>query len=221
MLSEAKHLCLFARRNRNENNQRFFAPLRMTMTARRHTPHLLCAPSLDLDVDRNRLADAGDCLGRWGKHQIEVASRNWLGRHCPARPASFVDRRQQFHMKRGRPGHAVHRKIAENIAALRAGPFDGAALERDLGKLFYVKEFRAAQMIVSSFYARVDAARVDLRRDRGILRMLTVDFDLAAEPRKFSVGGAEELMHSETDRRTGRIELVGLGCRRDGTKARD
>ena len=35
MLSEAKHLCFLSRRNRNENNQRFFASLRITtLTAR-------------------------------------------------------------------------------------------------------------------------------------------------------------------------------------------
>jgi hypothetical protein len=45
----------------------------------------------DLDVDRNRLADAGHCLGRGGKHQIEVTPGDWFGRNRPARPGRVVD----------------------------------------------------------------------------------------------------------------------------------
>jgi hypothetical protein len=51
--------------------------------------------------------------------------------------------------------------------------------------------------------------------------MLTIDFDLPAELREFSMGAAEKLMHRETNRRTGRIELVGLVRRGSGTEARD
>jgi hypothetical protein len=47
----------------------------------------------DLDVNRNRLADAGDRFGRGGKHQIEVAPRDWFGRNRPPRSARFIDRR--------------------------------------------------------------------------------------------------------------------------------
>ena len=94
----------------------------------------------------------------------------------------------------------MHREIAENVAALRAGPFHAAALECDLGKSFHVKKFRAAQMIVPFFDARVDAAHIDLRGYRGILRMLAVDVDLAAEPCEFAMGGAEKLMYGETNR---------------------
>ena len=46
----------------------------------------------DLDVDRNRLADAGHCLGCLSEHQIEVAPRNWLRRDGPPRSARFVHR---------------------------------------------------------------------------------------------------------------------------------
>ena len=75
------------------------------------------------------------CLGRRGKHQIEVAPIDWVGRYRPARPTRVVDRRQQFHMKRGRLRHAVHREVAKNIATLRAGPFHAAALECDLREI--------------------------------------------------------------------------------------
>jgi hypothetical protein len=119
----------------------------------------------DFDVDRNRLTDAGHCLGRGGKHQIEVAPHDWLGGHSPARSARFTHRRQQFHMKRDWPCHAMHGEIAENVAALRAGPFHAPAPERDLGKFFRVKKFRAAQMIIAFFDARVDAAHINLRRN--------------------------------------------------------
>ena len=55
-------------------------------------------------------------------------------------------------------------------------------------------------MIVPFFDARVDAAHIDLRGYRGILRMLAVDVDLAAEPCEFAMGGAEKLMYGETNR---------------------
>jgi hypothetical protein len=61
MLSEAKHLCLARCHYRIQINQRFFASLRMTiLVTRRGVAHSLCTLRLDLDVDRNRLADAGD-----------------------------------------------------------------------------------------------------------------------------------------------------------------
>ena len=67
-------------------------------------------------------------------------------------------------MKSDRPRHAVHREVAQNITALRPGAFYAAALERHLRKFFHIKKFRAAQMIVPLFDARIDAAHVDLRR---------------------------------------------------------
>ena len=150
----------------------------------------VCALRFDLDVDRNRLADAGDRLRARSKHQVEVAPRNRIDRYSPARPARLVERCKQFNMKRNRFGHAVNGKVAENVAALRAGLFYASTSERDLRKFFDVKKLRAAQMIVSLFDARIDAADVDLRRNRGILRMLAVDFDLAIELRELSVRGA-------------------------------
>jgi len=116
-------------------------------------------------------------------------------------------------MKCDRPGHAVHGEIAENVAALRSGPLDASAPERDLGKFFHVKEFRAAKMVVSFLNVRINAAHVDLRGDRGILRMFAIDLDLAAETCEFAMGGAEKLMHGEANRGPRGIELVGLICR--------
>src|SRR6266481_3331750 len=113
-------------------------------------------------------------------------------------------------MKCDRSGHTVHGEIAEDVAALRSGSLDASAPERDLGKFFDVKEFRAAKMVVAFFDVRVDAAHVDLRGDRRILRMLAIDVDLAAETCKFAVGGAEKLMHREANRGARGIELVGL-----------
>jgi len=52
-------------------------------------------------------------------------------------------------------------------------------------------------MIVPFFDARVDAAHVDLCRNGGILRMLAVDIDLAAESREFSLRGTEKLMDAK------------------------
>src|SRR6266478_347389 len=103
-------------------------------------------------------------------------------------------------MKCDRSSHTVHGEIAEDVAALRPGSLYAPAFERYLGKSFHVKEFRAAEMVVPFFDVRVDAPHVDLRCDRGILRMLAVDLDLAAEFCEFAVGGAEKLMHGETNR---------------------
>jgi len=94
----------------------------------------------------------------------------------------------------------MHGEIAEDVAALRSGSLYASAPERHLGKLFHVKEFRGAEMVVPFFDVRVDAPHVDLRCDRGILRMLAVDVDLAAETCKFAMGGTEKLMHGETNR---------------------
>ncbi len=48
----------------------------------------------DLDVDRDRLTDAGDRLSRLSEHQIEVAPADCLCRHRPARVARVVHRRK-------------------------------------------------------------------------------------------------------------------------------
>ena len=104
----------------------------------------------------------------------------------------------------------MHREIAENVAALRSGSLDASGPERDLGKFFHVKEFRAAQVIVPLFYPRIDTAYVDLRGDRRILRMFAIDVDLATETCEFAMGGAEKLMHGEANRGARGIELVGL-----------
>src|SRR6267142_525153 len=103
-------------------------------------------------------------------------------------------------MKSDRLGHAVHGEVAENVAALRARLFHASALERDLRIFVDIKKFRAAQMIVSLFDPRTDAAHVDLRRHRGILRMLAVDVDLAIKLCELSLSGTQKLMHTETDR---------------------
>ena len=124
-------------------------------------------------------------------------------------------------MKRDRLRDAVHREIAKYVTTLRAGPFHAAALECHLRKFLDLEEIRTAQMIVPLFDSRVDAAHINLRRDRRILGVVTVDFDLADELHEFSMGSSEKLMYGETDRRTGRIELVGLTRRCGWTEARD
>src|SRR6266513_3630258 len=73
---------------------------------------LLCVLCFDLDIDRNRLADAGDCFSRWGKYQIEVAPRDWIDRYAPARLARLVERRKYFHVKCYGLRHAVHSEAA-------------------------------------------------------------------------------------------------------------
>ena len=103
-------------------------------------------------------------------------------------------------MKGNRSGHAVHCEVTDDVAALRPSALHASARERHLGKFFHVKEFRAAKMVVAFFNVRVDAAHVDLRRDRGILRVFAIDVYLAAESCEFAMRGAEKLMHGETNR---------------------
>src|SRR2546421_1362422 len=124
-------------------------------------------------------------------------------------------------MKRDRFGHTVDGEIAKNVAALRARLFHASALERDLRIFVDVKKFRAAQMIVSLFDPRIDAAHVDLRGHRGILRMLAVDPDLAIKLCELSLSRAQKLMHTETDRGSRRIDLVYLVCKYGGTQGSD
>src|SRR6266542_3423917 len=108
-------------------------------------------------------------------------------------------------MKRSRLGHAVYGEVAQNVATLRTSLFYAAAFESHLGEFFHIKEFRAAQMIVSLFDPRIDAAHVDL----------------CTELRELSVSCAQELMHAETDRRARRIESVCLIRQYGGTQASD
>src|SRR5207249_1353992 len=101
-------------------------------------------------------------------------------------------------------------EVAKNIAALRASPLHAAALKRHFREFFHVEELRAAEVIVPFFDARIDAAHIDLRRDRGILRLLAIDFDPAGKIGEFATSRAEELMHAKTNRRARLIELVSL-----------
>src|SRR2546430_6898128 len=63
------------------------------------------------------------------------------------------------------PYTTLFRSVAKNIAALRTSSLHTPALEGHIRKLFHVKEFRAAQMIVPLFDARIDAAHLDLRSE--------------------------------------------------------
>ena len=69
---------------------------------------LLCALRFNLNIDRNRLAYAGDGFSGRSKHQIEVTPHDWIGRHGPTGPSSFIEWCQQFHVKRDRLRNAVH-----------------------------------------------------------------------------------------------------------------
>lgn len=111
-------------------------------------------------------------------------------------------------MKRDRFGHTMNCEIAKNIAALRTSSLYAPALEGHLRKFFHVKKFRTAQMIVAFFDARIDALHIDLRSDRGILRMFAIDFDPAAEVRELAASRAEELMNTKPDAGARRIEFV-------------
>lgn len=161
--------------------------------------HLFCALRFDLNINVHRLANSRKRFSRRGKHQLEFASVDRGSRDGPARTACFVNRRQQFYLKGDRFRHAVHRKIAEDLATLRTSPLHAPALERHLRKSCYVEELPAAEVVVAFLDARIDTAHINLRRDRGILRMFPIDFDLAAEVPEFAVRGAQELMHAESN----------------------
>ena len=61
----------------------FFAQVKLIGTLR-----------FDLNIDRDRLADARDRFGCGSKHQIKVTPRDRIGRDRPARPPSFIRCRQ-------------------------------------------------------------------------------------------------------------------------------
>ena len=93
---------------------------------------------------------------------------------------------------------------------MRADALYASTFERDPGELFDVKEFGATQMIVALFYAGIDAPHIHLCSDRGILRMFPINFDPAAEIRELAASRAKELMNTETNRRSRRVERVAL-----------
>jgi hypothetical protein len=164
----------------------------------------------DLNIDRDRLTNAGNRFSRWSKHQVEVTPRDRIGGHRPARPSGFVNWREQFHVKCHRLRHAMHCQVAKNVAILRAGALYAAAFERDMGKFLDIEKFRASQMVVAFFNPCIDAAYVDLRRDGRVLRMFPINFDLPVEARELTLSRAEELVHAETDCGSGWVELVGV-----------
>src|SRR6516164_10944741 len=184
-------------------------------------PQVTLLPPLrfNLDIDCHCLADARDRFSRWRKHQIEVTPRDRIGCHRPAGPCSFINRCQQFHMKRNRLGHAMHCQVTENVATLRAGAFYAPALKRDLGKFLDIKKFWAAQMIVALFDLRIDAPHADLRSYRRLLRMFSLDFDPAVEARELAASRAKELMHTEPNGGAGWIEPIALSCHRGGSES--
>jgi hypothetical protein len=104
----------------------------------------------------------------------------------------------------------MHREAAKDVAALRPSPFHAPVLKSDLGKFFHVKEFRAAKMVISLFDSSIDAADVDLRCNDGTFWTRAIKVNPAAELCEFPMGSAKELVHTEADRRAGRIEFVDL-----------
>ena len=64
-------------------------------------------------------------------------------------------------MQRDRLCYAVHDEIAKDVAALRAGLFHTATLERDLRVFANIEKFRAAQVIVPLLDSGIDAAHLD------------------------------------------------------------
>jgi len=64
-------------------------------------------------------------------------------------------------MQRERFRDTMQRKIAYDVAALRAGLLYAAAFERDLRKLCDVEKLRAAKVIVPLLDSRVDAAHLN------------------------------------------------------------
>ena len=47
---------------------------------------------LDLNADSNGLADSGDRLGGWSKHQVEITPRDRIDCYSPTRPLRVVKR---------------------------------------------------------------------------------------------------------------------------------
>jgi hypothetical protein len=166
--------------------------------------------ALDLDIHRYRLADSGNGLRPWAKEQIELAAVERIGRYAPTSFFRFLCWIQQFHVESNRFSHAMHRKIADDIATFRPSLPDASALESDLGEFLNVKELCASEVIISFFNSSVNALNLDSRRNRGALGMLAVNIDSAFESSELSMGGTEILMDIEANGRTGLVEGVNF-----------
>jgi hypothetical protein len=106
----------------------------------------------------------------------------------------------------------MHSQVSKDVATLRARSPNASAFERDPWNFFGIEKFGTAQMIVAFLDSRVDAPYLDLGSDRRILRTFPVNFDPAAEVGELATSRAEELMHAESNRRAGLIELVVFLC---------
>lgn len=123
---------------------------------------LWSASGVDVDVDRDILANPGNCFGRRTKHQAKVTPFEGLGRDLPVRLFEIASgRAQKFYVECYGACHAVHGEVASDIAGLRAGLFNAVTLECNLRELRDIEKLRAAQVIVTFGNARVDAANGD------------------------------------------------------------
>lgn len=130
---------------------------------------LLFAHGFDVDLGCNFLANHRDGFGARAKHHSEVAALDRIARYFPMRPLQrslAFQGSSELYVQRHRFCHAVHGKVAEDVAALRPGLLYAATLERNLRIFRDAKELGGTQMRVALGDTGVDAGNLNLGHDR-------------------------------------------------------
>ena len=104
----------------------------------------------------------------------------------------------------------MHREIAQDVAAARAGLLHAFALKGDRRVLRHIKEICAPQIFVPLVVPGVDARGIDRCVDGRFFRMIGIDTDRALELLEAAVHITEEVPHLEIDRRVDRIDLISV-----------
>src|ERR1700731_4544706 len=109
----------------------------------------------------------------------------------------------------------MHRQVSRDLSRVRPRLFHAMTLETHLGKFRDVEKLVAPQMLVALRNCRVEARRLNRRRDGGLLGMIAVHFDRPAKLRESPFRRSEKMPDLERDGRVGRIEFVDFvsACR--------
>jgi hypothetical protein len=179
---------------------------------------------LNLEVDRDLIADHRNAFERFAELQTELAPAQWLRRRLPtSRFLPFLC--QELHMQRDRFGYAMHGEVADNVARIRTGPLNASAPKADLRELRDVKKICAAQVRIAFRDSCVNALHLNRGGHRRFLWMLAIKFDGPAKLFEAARYCGDGLVHFETDSRVCGVDLKNFsrisGWERHRKKDRD
>ena len=169
------------------------------------------ADRFDFDLDCNIVADHPLATG--ALPYPEVAALERRRGNAPA-GCRIVRRRlgiaEQLDVQCYCARHSMHCQVAANFSSGGTGLFHPAAFEGDFRILLHVEEIRAAQMHVPFRIRGIDAARLDRRDDRGLFRVVPIDFNRSAEFRELAFRAPEHVPDFEGYRGVRRVEFENL-----------